>query len=659
MGYLRVNQVIYKGDNYHFVSPIFRENLILIEGDNGTGKTTFCNLIYYGLGGKVKEFSVDGEHKHKEITTDTNNFVELYISISGDYYQVRRLIGDGDIVVTPAMPLNDENGDVESFSTMLFSSETIVLPTHRSATNKYVFSDWILEKLGISVVDFYYGYTTFKINFNELARLIYHDQQPNPEFIYKQLDIKQNYINDSELLRKAIFELLIGKSFSDYYESISVAKNAEKEKVIAKSIFTEYQTIVDQVRGNDEIKNKIFLDAEIKQYEQQLEMLHAARNAFKRNRSSDTSIEAAIKDIKDRILENELKNSSIKERIFTLFDEKTKLLRVKMGTVNEIGQINKIIHSHDQLNLFSADTCPYCLSKVSRTAGHCVCGCEIDEKQYERFFYTSQEYKDILKSKTKTLQTIEIAIDGCEAELSTLRTEIRQIEIEIAMLRTKLRGYIGRIDEQIDIESLNDIDDKILETREKIVALTQRIETEAKLEKLFTDYELKRTLFQNAELKMKGFENTVKIEISTKVSAFSVIYNRLMTATLQDCRVARISIDNYLPVINDGEYKEASSGVSIRLMYYLTMMEMALTYSDVPFPRFLLIDTPETAGIELDNLKNCISQMEKFETFGKSYQVILTTGLNKYPDSFKDNRVLFLPNKQNSLLQRNSNLSHT
>lgn len=39
-----------------------------------------------------------------------------------------------------------------------------------------------------------------------------------------------NFMNDSELLRKAIFELLVGKTYSDYYDSLSKSKALEKEK---------------------------------------------------------------------------------------------------------------------------------------------------------------------------------------------------------------------------------------------------------------------------------------------------------------------------------------------------------------------------------------------------------------------------------------------
>jgi hypothetical protein len=651
MDALRIHQIIYKGDLYRFESPIFVDNLVLVEGDNGTGKTTFCNLIYFALGGKVKEFSIDSDRKHKEITSDSNNFVELYIALSGKNFKIRRLLNDNDIAVSECNPIF-EGGLLVGFTVEPDITLTQIFPINRSANAKYIFSDWILERLGISVVDLYHGYTTFKVNFTELARLMYHDQQPNPELIYKQLDTKSNYINDSELLRKAIFELLIGKSFSDFYDSIAEAKDAEKSKLLARSLLNEYTLLADQLRGKGEVKNRSFLAAEIESHERQLEFLHNARNAFKRNRTNDASVETAISTVKNSLLDNELAMSSYKDRLVNLFDEKNQLIRVKSTTVSEIGQINKIIHSHDQLNLFSADTCPYCLSKVTRAAGHCVCGSEIDEKQYERFFYTSQEYKDIFKAKTKTLKTIEEAIAGCDSEIIGVRVEFRVIEERAQQFREKLRGMIGRLDEQIDIESLNDIDDKILDTRESIALLTQRIETETKLERLNADYEQKRLAHQNAELRMRGFENAVKIEISDKVGKFSIIYNRLMTATLKDCRAARISLDNYLPIINDGEYKEASSGVSIRLMYYLAMMELSLANDDVPFPRFLLIDTPETAGIELDNLKNCIAQLEQFERFGKDYQVILTTGLDKYPDSFKKHRVIFMPTKQQALLEQ-------
>ena len=50
MGSLRINAVLYEGKNYYYKSPRFNENLIVIEGQNGNGKSTFSQLIYHAFG---------------------------------------------------------------------------------------------------------------------------------------------------------------------------------------------------------------------------------------------------------------------------------------------------------------------------------------------------------------------------------------------------------------------------------------------------------------------------------------------------------------------------------------------------------------------------------------------------------------------------------
>ncbi|MGR3293806.1 MAG: hypothetical protein ACUZ9M_07310 [Candidatus Scalindua sp.] len=67
-----------------------------------------------------------------------------------------------------------------------------------------------------------------------------------------------------------------------------------------------------------------------------------------------------------------------------------------------------------------------------------------------------------------------------------------------------------------------------------------------------------------------------------------------------------------------------------------------------------MVDTPETAGIEMDNLINCIEKFEELESLEEDYQVILATGLGKYPETLKDNRVLYMPTKSQRLLKLRS-----
>lgn len=654
MGSLRIQKVVYQGTNYNFESPIFDENLILIEGDNGTGKSTFCNLIYYGLGGRVSEFSrKEKQEQHKEITDDKDNRVELYIKINDENYKLTRHIDDNDITVSSILEACDTS--TKSLA-LVHNSDTppSIFQVFRTPEIEYIFSDWILSKLGISVVELYQGYRNFKINFNDLMRLIYHDQQPDPRGVYKKLDTQSNFMNDSELLRKAIFELLVGKTFSEYYESLSRSKALEKDKNIAAGLLKEYSRIIEELSGSSEPLNISFLQASLQEKENQLERLHNARNTFKSNREAKgKTIDYALIDLKNQITEKQLALSSLNQDLIATIGEKQKLNSVKENTLREISQIVKIIHSHDQLNLFSADTCPYCLGKVERTAGHCVCGSEIKEEQYQRFFYTSKEYKEIYKAKIKTTHTIETAIIDCEQDINSIQKNIRQLETEIPELMRKIEERIDNLDTPVDLDTINDIDDEILNTRQDMEKVRQQIEAESKNVRLSNDYERKRNEHESSKLLTNELEAKAKIDIQDKVVKLSSIYNKLMTDSLPDCKTARISIEDYLPIVGSGEYREASSAVSRRLMYYLALMNLSLSQEDVPFPRLLIIDTPETSGIELDNLKRCLEKIGELSNYGKPYQVILTTGLKKYPDDFISHRKIYLPDKQHRLLIKN------
>ena len=84
MGRLAIRRVVYSGDKYSFESPYLNDGIVIMEGVNGHGKSTFMNLIYYGLGGRVQAFNKNDDNdskKHNEIFYDTNNYVELIIEI--------------------------------------------------------------------------------------------------------------------------------------------------------------------------------------------------------------------------------------------------------------------------------------------------------------------------------------------------------------------------------------------------------------------------------------------------------------------------------------------------------------------------------------------------------------------------------------------------
>jgi len=625
MGNLLINKVRYIGTKYNFESPQLSKGLNILEGSNGSGKSTFMNLIYYGLSGTVPEFRTSNKETHIEITGDTENFVELDILINDVPFLLQRYINRNDINIIPT------DGNVK------------ILPINRSKNEKYIFSDWILEALGITAVEIFQGVNHFTINFRDLLRLIFHDQEPNPRKIYKAADF-DNIIADSELVRKIIFQLLVGKSFSEYYSSLAKQKEAEKDVSVKKALLDEYIMISRSLKENDDDLNLTFLLKDLEEREEQYKRLQEYRASLKVDRPSSIASFGEISRLKTDILNNEIRLNTLQRKEADSYEELSKLYQLKENLILEVTQIKKIIHSHDKLSLFSADTCPYCLRLVDRQEGHCVCGNKVDEDQYERFFYNSDEYLQIFKAKQKTVETIDLAIKSAQETQIQLQSGKSELNQQNELLKNEIKTLLRDVDSGIDTAQLNRVDDQILATREKIGVLNRRIEVESKLESLQKQYDQAVRGLDTLRDTTNALAITSHADIRTKVDEFNLTYNDFMINTLKNCRIARIDMDDYMPVINNGEYREASSTVPIRLMYYLTLLKTSLKNSDSKYPKFLLIDTPETAGIDSENLMKGLSQLTKLEDEGnnQNYQVILSTAIQKYPEIYKDKVFLTL-----------------
>lgn len=627
MGQILIRRVKYAAENYHFESPEMSGGLNIIVGGNGNGKSTFMNLIYYGLSGKVDEFSKSNNETHSEIVRDRENFVSLDIELNKIPFTLIRYIGSNDITV-----LSD-------------GANAKVYPIYRSKTEKKIFSDWILGELSIDPVEIFQGTGSALINFRDLMRLIYHNQELNPKKIYKPAD-NETFISDSELIRKIIFELLIGKTYASYYSNLARLRELDREKIIAKGLLDEYIASHQPTSKEDDV-NVVFLEKALHEKQDQLKKIYTYRESLRESNRPRASLNSQINEIRSAILTSEITLTEKNRTYSEVIDELTKLRRLRENVILEVTQISKIIYSHDKLGLFSADTCPYCLREVSRKEGHCVCGSEIEEEQYERFFYNTDEYSDILKSKQKSIETVDFAIKACKEQIEETSTEIESIKSDLSDYQQQIESWIKDFDFSSNSQDIKATDDLILQLRSDINNINSQIDVETKRSSLQGRFNTASSSYERQKNTVNALQASAKTDIQGKVADFNKIYNDLMINTLSNCRSALIGSDDYMPVIDGGMYKEASASVAIRMMYFFSLLKLSILDSDVKYPKLLLIDTPETAGVDADNLKHALSQLSKIteavETPNDNdYQVILTTGKDKYPDEFKDKVILEL-----------------
>ncbi|WP_431049670.1 AAA family ATPase [Roseateles sp. L2-2] len=642
MGFLSIRKVEYIGDRYYFESPTFADGISIIEGPNGTGKSTFFNLIYYGLGGRVEEFDPASTEVHKEVVNDSNNLVRLVIGIGGQTFTLSRRLGDNSITVIKSTQ------EVDGVSEELQAQTFPIFRREEAAT----FSDWLLAALNIPVVDIFQGGKQFKLNFTDLARLVYHNQSPDPNGIYKPADTA-SFVSDSLEIRRAIFQILVGKTLMELYAAIGVQKNAERDHLAARAVHQEYKDIVDHLlraSGAKEISNSKALTERIAELENQISSLLDTRKAFSRGHLGNEQAQQTLAAELQQVRELEVQRRDIDEQREQLFNEAGRLVDVERALEADIQRINKVIYAHGQLNLFSRDTCPYCLNDVSRTPGHCVCGHAVEELDYQRFFYSPAEYLEILKGKTKALGTLRLAIRGVRDEHAHWNQEREGILRKISDRRERISDA-GAGPERVEA-ALEELDDRLLEVREQLAKCQEALRLENKLGTLLNRVSDKKKALDIAKLEVQRLDSASKVELQNQISQFDRVYNNFMTSAVADCRSAVIDTQTYLPIINEGQYREHSAKVPKRFLYYLALLQLALL-SDIPFPRLLLVDTPETAGIDLEALVKVLRQINELENpLDKPFQIIFSTGVGKFPPEFASNVVLRLSKDERLLIAK-------
>lgn len=642
MGFLSIKKVEYIGDKYYFESPTFDDGVSIIEGPNGTGKSTFFNLIYYGLGGRVEEFDPASPEVHTEVVHDSNNLIRIIIGVDGELYTLSRRLRDNNITVIRTTQ------EVDGIAAEL---QADTYPIFRREDAK-IFSDWLLDKLRIPVVDIFQGGKQFKLNFTDLARLIYHNQSPDPHGIYKPADAA-SFVSDSLEIRRAIFQILVGKTLMELYAAIGLLKNAERDSLAAKSVHQEYEDIVNHLlraSGMNEISNVKALNERIEELEAQIASLLNSRKAFSRGHLGSAQAQIALEIELRQVRELELQRRVIDENREQLIDEANRLVDIERSLEADIQRINKVIYAHSQLNLFSRDTCPYCLNDVLRTPGHCVCGQSVEEQDYQRFFYSPAEYLEILKEKTKALETLRLAIRGIREERTHLNEDREGVLRDISAKRERIEKANTSPD-RVE-KAMEELDEKLLESREKLAKCQEAFRLESKLVTLLKRQKDKKTLLDRAKLEVQRLDGESKVELQKQISEFDRVYNDFMTSVVADCRSAAVDQQTYLPIINNGQYREHSAKVPKRFLYYLGLLQLALL-SNIPFPRLLLVDTPETAGIDLDGLVKMLRQIDALDNpQGQSFQILFSTGIGKYPPEFASRVVLKLSKDDRLLIRR-------
>lgn len=619
MGNLVIKKVKYDGDLYTYESPELHNGINLIVGDNGSGKSTFTYFIEYCLGGYLKYFNYDNQvEKYIEIIEDKNNYVEIEVLIKSQKYIFKRFI-NGNIIHV--------NFEEDYFSLPIYRQQLEAL------SDKQIFSDWLLDKLEIVKQELNLGTKSWKLNINDLLRLIIYDQDTSSKKIYKEPS-NLNFVTDSLLIRKTIFEVLLGISSDDYFRKFEEFKEAG---ILRDKAQLKIDSFDEKYLGIDLNITKIELNLE--KLNSDLENLYNERDVFLSSNKKIDEKSFIIASLQEEIITKEISLSEIHKELISNQIEYDKIIEYFNSQTNEINEIEKIIFTNDKLNLFSFKLCPFCMSEHTPSENKCLCGAEITDEDYEKFIYTSKEYENILKHKKKSLETIQIALDSFSDDINKGILRRDKIQEEIIKETEKLKALINSTDVNTNNEAIDVLHNQILDLMKTIESENYRKKIALERVELDENFNLVNQNYKKVKKEFEELENKFEKENRNIIKDFSNIYETLLIDSSADISKAEINED-YMPIIDDGQYKNKSAGVPIRLVYYFSILALALKYESVKHPKLLIIDTPEDSGIDDDNLKEDLLLLNKalqiVNANEEDFQVILTTGLEKYPEEFSD-----------------------
>ncbi|PEE73593.1 hypothetical protein COM81_27785 [Priestia megaterium] len=635
MGKLVINSIYYKGEEYYYKNNKFHKGINLLVGDNENGKSTFTYLIVYGLGVNVDYFQAESNEPISVIVEDSNNYVELDITIEEEQFILKRNIGQNLISV-----LDKKENTYVTYS--LGRKGYMYIKEEKS------FSDWIMEKLGIDVIEITQNSSTHKINFEDLTRFVYYDQITDNRKIINEFGIKSSdFYKNSNIMKRSIFELLMSGYFEEYYTTYYEMKNLntklQKEKEINKSLEIVKHNILKQTAFSGNTNFEIEL-AELKREKKRLE---EGRKELQEEGRFGIETGETLAELQKNIVALTHKIRNIEFNLDRAEENLIKSKRVGEDIKNDIEHIDKILFTSQYIDVVNEDKCPFCLESINLEEGHCICGSN-KFLDFSRFIYSDKEYIEIMKSKIKSLETIKETINDYTEECNVLENKLNTAKFELENDIESVKKITNDLQYNSNASTIDEVTKKIIEITERESQLKLLIDKNKEISKSTKNINKLEKDINNSKERLNRLQEQKDNDLQKNIEKFEEIYSGYLHSFYKkDEKAGEVRLDrNYMPVL--GEYRHQSFNVPKRLFYYLTMLKMSLDEKiKINFPRILIIDTMKDEGIEINKLKKLFNYFEEFKE--KDCQIIITCGYDEYVDSLKPYLIGWLSDEEKLL----------
>ncbi len=586
---------------YDFVKGV---NLVL--GGNGMGKTTFVNIIKFGLIGLYK--------KARDLTrTYRDRAIVKRLLYPADFFSAKKddsIKTEGEAKITLCFNINNSSFEV---CRSLDSGCLLSVRVNGNTVKGQIISEERYEGLKESEQrDFLLNLYEQKISqfsnltFDDLIffvnEILFFGENHNTVLWNEGVDGRTDVQN--ELFNKYFNEPDLDMQRQDmqrkarYYDSLS-RHRSEDMRVITKLIEKMRNLPIENSNDVSPTIDIVSIKSQIESIGEKIELIHSKQEAYNneititQGEINRNSLQASKLDEEKKGIEREL-HASLWETLHPLYDVFVKNIQM------------------NHLCPMCSQTADNLLQKINASVSRCF-ACDNEIHQSDNAELTAK-YKEITSEHRNIYQSIankQRKIHTIEDGLAQLDKEFREIELQRRVLQQQLRELEYKRASSLEPDKLQTLDDernKLAQEKENFQQMSARCAATAQ------------------ELTCK-----IEDEILSNVSRFSAIFASYAERFLGvPCSLEYTSYDGsgvkrFYPVV-DGKVRKQEESLSESQRFFIDhSFRMSILTFFYQSPSFYIVETPDSS-LDLSYEQNAASVFLQF--LKKPNIVIVTSNLN-------------------------------
>ena len=580
----------------------FHKGLNIIRGQNGSGKSTIIELIYYALGADQLSW------KEEALKCD---YVIAEIMISNHVLSIKRDINDEG---TP--PIFLFWGKIDEATITSWERYSMKRSNERESFSQIIFRALNIPDSNI----------TDNLTMHQILRILYIDQLSPPYLLIRPEQF------DPSTMKDAISRTLMGaydiQLFSDENILKEKKKEAEKYDLEIRNISyiikeNGFNLSIEDVRKklNENIERINIIDKSLSDFNQ--EVIDKLEN--KKDNKTEKLFKR-MKEAKEKYIESTEKYNSLN---YDIIDSERFIAELKQ----RYKDLNNSISLREFLPTLHISFCPICLNPIDSLEKEDIC--PLCKKSFSE--------NDLTINALRLKNELAFQIKESEAVLGTKKNNVGEIKIEISTILKKITLLQNEIDsysvafettEQKERDELLFIKgnlSKEIEYLNKELIFQERLKEDIRiLENLKADiYELELQIGLKKERLAKNYNEAMNVIKNIAIEFIKMDIPRDLPADDYLLQKLDINFANNTFSINKRYNYAASSMAYLKNSIMLAFFFASLDLTSMNYPKFFICDNIEDKGMEETRSHNFQLRIYERSKLYKDidHQLIITTSM--------------------------------